>query len=221
MAVSYIIGEGGKRTMKTPVIRKPSCKSEKGNGSFGSYFVLDAKKKVGVKVLFGQYTKVDIEYQFESFLNARDVNNMQRNKLTEAAREIAAIQMLADSGKTPKPIGLCWVKSERCYGNPMYAIGIMMEHISGSTAYRWSRRHKKEDAEIVCEFRSKHRYDWVDEYGVDVGDWHSENILMDRKGNPYRIDFSPGYFAISDAYKEEYGHRVMYEVLSMVENFPS
>ena len=201
--------------MKTPVIKRTG--KYQAHGSFGSYFVLNAKKKIGVKVLNDRYRVKDLENNFKSFLDKDIMNGFfyKNNPLTDAAKEIVAIQMLALSGKTPKPIGLCWVDRGK-----YFEIGIVMEHIAGKTLYEHCQNNDKVDNWNYDKMEMKYRGKWIKDFGIDVQDWHNKNIMVDRKGKQYRIDFSPGYFDLETDRKDEYYQRVMYEVLSLVENFP-
>lgn len=195
----------------TPVIKTPQKRI--GRGSFGSYYKMS--KKVGVKVIRNLYNRDSLHEFFEEFLDFMERgydNNLP--DITEAAQELVALQMLEKSRKTPKPIGLCWIDC----GFDEYRIGIQMEHINGKTMLEYDRdeawgRVNKLEEKWATKLKKK--------FGIEIGDWHEENVMMRSNGRWVRIDFSPGYFDVSFCYRKEFIQRIHHEVLKLMESCPA
>lgn len=196
------------------VIKTPTGKSK--SGSYGSYFVLDAEQKIGVKVLSDCCTRKSVANQYTKFLDYFTDEDGLYGMFAEAAKELAAIQMLEGSGQTPKPYGLCWVRGK----SGRFNIGIMMEHIEGLTQHGYEHKFgSKQRIPSVWRMEANHRSEWSRKFGIDVNDWHEWNVIVDSNRKQYRIDFTPEYFTVRR--RDEFQARVLNEVVDLMENFPN
>jgi RIO-like serine/threonine protein kinase len=194
---------------KTPVIKEQPISD--GQGSYGSYYRLD--EYAGVKIIAETYTRKKIAEDYIDFLDDMIEENYYFVDLADAAREMVILQMLEPSGKTPKPIGLCWVKR-----NVGYRVGIMMEHIVGK---EYGEEYKEDGRlcdRMTDEFQEECE-EWYMKYGIGACDWHEYNIIKTKKG-PVRIDFTPFYTSINPRFQDEFVQRVHYELENLIENYP-
>lgn len=207
--------------MKSPVIRTPRKSS--GYGAYAHYFVLDKNKTVGVKVLKRSISIQMIANRYKSFLNEvkeRDwfVNEDEQSLFAAASAEYVALQMLAGTGNTPIPFGLCWVKGK----TNRYRIGIVMEHIQGKTLEDWCD-HQGDKSPCTESERCEHQYQnaWFKNFDVTPVDWHSQNIMVDNKNVYHRIDLSVGYFTLSKEYIRGFTRQCIKEIKELIENAPN
>ncbi len=206
--------------MKSPVIQTPRRSS--GNGAFAHYFVLDNDKTVGVKVLKHSIDVKMVASRYKFFL--KEVKERYwfcqedcQSLFAAASAEYVALQMLAGTGNTPIPFGLCWVKSQ----NNRYRIGIIMEHIQGKTLQKWCEKNDLRPYPECDKFEAKYRNTWFESFDIAPGDWHSENILVDRKGDYHRIDFSSGYFSLSNESIAGFTRQCVKEIKELIKNAPN
>jgi len=177
---------------------------------------MNAKKKIGIKVLNRTYTPCEVEKEFRNVLNelvdiGENEDYHQESSIWNVIQEYVVLQMLEPLKEVPKPIGLTFVKSNSQYCKNQYAIGIMMEHINGHNLWKIDREGKLTEA-FGDKFNKKSRM-----YGFDIDDWHQGNIIHDGK-RYWRIDFSPGHF--STIRQTEFNKRVTHEFISLMERAP-
>ena len=196
--------------MKTQAVYKTPGKYHD-NGSYGDYFIMDAKKKIGIKVLHRTYNRKNMLCEFQNILDqlveyGEHEDFHHDSSIWNIIQEYVVLQMLEPLKEVPRAIGLTFV--ERC---GKYSIGIMMEHISGHTLWKMDEDGKLTNC-FGDRFNMKAR-----KLGFNIDDWHQGNIIHDGK-TFYRIDFSPGHF--STIRKSEFNQRVTHEFIALMERAP-
>jgi hypothetical protein len=213
--------------MKTPTsIKTPGFPL--GSGSYGSYYIYDSKKNLGVKTVGRSYTRDEWENYFIDSLDAivkdedRRISWTMDSSIFDVIAEYAYLKMLDPIENIPKGYGLTWVEEE----NGSYSLGILMEHIDGKTAYEamdcdGDNGNKQEnlDMEDYFDFQNK-MYEQTKPLGIKIEDWHDENVLVDREGNLYRIDFSHGHVGLTMNARIKMEQIAMNEFVSLMETFP-
>jgi len=201
--------------MKSPVIKSPTSGS-KGNGAFGEYYVLDQRKRIGLKVLHRRFDANRVVNEANNFLDGlskgHSLSYMSDDYVVfaEIISELIALQMLKSTGQVPKTYGLCWVDSgweTECQ------IGLLMEHINGKTIEQYcSKEICREYHHFKSEFTAL-----ANTRGVQVRDWHTENVMWSH-GRCIRIDLGIVDF-YGDACQEATA-RATDNLLSLIQSFP-
>lgn len=198
------------------VIKIPPRKSHKGVGSFGSYYILNKRQKIGVKILkpfeSPKRIQTDFLYHLHRLTDGYKIRYFNgfgccRGTMMEcAAQELVVMEML-EGFAVPKAHGLVWVEYEG-----QYTIGILMEHINGRTT--WDEDHKTKALEHEAYTR------WVKKTGIKVDDWHGGNVLETRNREYVRIDLGAGFFSVEKKAQKEFAKRVHYWIHHLMSTFP-
>lgn len=166
------------KTQIPSVIKLP--KKSSSHGRFAYYFKFN--NKIGIKVL------------------KKSIKNLNSVGINKAAKELTALQMCQPLGYTPKVYGFTVIQ----YDN-IKKLGIVMEHINGKT---FSDYHEQNFSDMQFDQWDIERVmsPKLEKCGIDVGDWHNENIIVRRGTNLQtmsemkknlnkfvRIDFSPEF----------------------------
>ena len=206
----------------TKVYKTPRKRS--GIGSYGAYYVLDSKKKIGLKVI-GEYESSKYwEHKISSELLGYYQGGMSFGNggyAGEPAHELAALFMLRSLYYVPNGYGLVWVKQDN-----KYAIGILMEHINGEciggdshNCHLLKDEDEDEANDVVDYFRSEVESE-MEDTGIIPDDWHPWNVMVTARGKKYRIDFTPQFYSVTDNVKKKYNKAVDNAVLELIGSFP-
>lgn len=195
---------------------KGTCKTpqkSKGGGAYGTYYLLDKNKKIGVKTVGCSTDRTDwidefdesLEYFFKVGRFGFD------SLLLESAEELAALIMLQNVDGIPRGYELVWVDR-----HPYYAIGICMEHVDGQTfCDKWKDVSYLKMSAFKRKITPKIR-----RAGIILGDWHDENVMVDKQGKEYRIDFSRDCFKVYPEFRKRFNALVKDIILEAIVKFP-
>lgn len=200
-------------------------KKSNGEGGYGTYYVLNKRERLGLKVIKSYYGLSTWQKFLEKDLDGyHDYQEFNRHEaLGEAIYEAAAMVMLHLVDFVPAVHDVVWVKK-----GDRYALGIMMEHIPGvslakhiGTNDAWNEQTRAE--ELLCDkaaWKSEKRMSKaITKHGIDVFDWHAWNILVHEK-KQYRIDFGNNFFYVQNTYKDKFNQIVAEIALSVIGSFP-
>lgn len=208
--------------MSTKVYKTP--KKSNGSGSYGEYYVVNKKDRLGIKALFSYFRadswKKMLEDELSQFILYGQFD--ERSDLADAAYECAAMALLQECDCVPDTYGMCWVKK-----GDRYTPGILMEHIPGvdlaeyNDLPHWadmSGSQKSKADELAFEIQDEMEYG-LRKYGIDVNDWHAWNVLV-WKMKEYRIDFGRHFFLVKPKFKKRFKEIVQEITLDLISNFP-
>lgn len=209
-----------KKQYKTP-------KKSHGSGAYGSYFVINSKQKIGLKTDRDSFSLNKISKElcnwYESYVNSRDFYWQECETLT-LVPELAALIMLKKVKSIPNGLDVVWVHSKKNQWN----IGILMEHIDGEPVFNlyenlFEERYESEKAadNKIEEWKQYSEFEMkTEECGISVQDWHPWNVLVDKKNNFWRIDFSYDYFKVYSKHEKKFKEVCSRIMLDLIESFP-
>jgi hypothetical protein len=198
-------------------MRKIIClpkKKNSGSGSYGNYFIINKKNKIGLKIShFPQiFNKTIIESCAKEIRTKGKFNS--NDLIMSIIKEAAFMYLIQNCNMIPKIKELIWVKKNGIQNTKCYYLGILMEHIDGKLAVDYEYFKQKQIVkEAVDNFEKK-------TYGVHLDDWNFENVIVDKKGKIFRIDFGSDFFTIASERKKEFWNIVREIFEEITKNFP-
>ena len=137
-----------------------------GGGSYSNYYRLSSRK--GMKVFTGCYWDEDVQIGNWSYFE---------EDIYEVLREFVCQQTAATTGYVPEPYYVCWVdESRRKFWQKKFSLGIVMEHIDS-----------RKGSDVGDFFEDLDEI--ITSSGISISDFHMENILVRKTGQPIRIHF--------------------------------
>jgi len=188
-------------------------KKSSGGGSYGDYFVLNKKNKIGLKTLCSSWSSQRIFNCYSNFLKnvvGTYWYSCWHDVIMPMVGEYAVMAWLSKFN-IPKAYELTWVKR----GNK-WTVGIVMSHIVGKT-FCQSRISHRELRVLENSLTQRIR-----KSGIYISDWHNDNAMVEEStGKYYRIDL--GLFEFKNMNKAQLKmFRMFVESLyiELMEKFP-
>jgi hypothetical protein len=180
-------------------------------GAYAHYYKLSSNK--GIKVCNYEYDEDSFSAHCQRLLNHRDELDYTKDMgikdfaaLEGILAEFVTLQILQKCKYTPNVYDIEWVETDV---KGFYQLGIVMKHIVGKFYIKRVRSAEWKMRDVICS------------YGIDVSDWHSENVIWD--GNlPYRIDFGANSLKImNNKTGKQLYYGIIEAMLYLMEKFPN